>query len=73
MTSPIFFPAFVRKYVVQAKSKGGTWKDHNRHQRLEEAEREARRLVRRKPNLPVRIINHLTEQVVKNYPGQSQK
>jgi len=73
MTSPIFFPAFIKKYIVQTKRKLGVWNNHQAHRRLDAAEKEARRLVRHKPGLSVRIINRLTNQVTKNYSGQSQK
>lgn len=65
MTSPIFFPAFVKKYILQTKYKYGEWKEYDSYRRLDQAERIAQEVSRKNSEIEVRILNRFTGQIVK--------
>ena len=73
MTSPIFFPFFVKRYIIQARSKTGAWQNQKTTNDLAEAEKMARTLHRQNPGSPIRIFNRFTQQVVKSYPANYEK
>ena len=64
MTSPIFFPSFVKTYIVQTKSKSGTWQEHASFGSLEQARRTIQQLKRQNSEIEVRILNRFTGQVL---------
>lgn len=65
MASPIFFPAFVKKYVVQTRYKYSEWKEYDSYRSLDHAERIAQEISRKKSEIEVRILNRFTGQIVK--------
>jgi hypothetical protein len=65
MTSPIFFPLFVKKYVVQTRHNYGEWKDYNSYKNLAQAERAVQELAQQNPKVEARIFNRFTGQVMR--------
>ena len=53
MTSPIFFPAFVKKYIVQTRSKYGEWKEYDSYRSLDQAEHIAQGVSRQNSKIEV--------------------
>ena len=38
MASPILFPALIKKYIMQTRSKYGEWQEYNAYRSLSQAE-----------------------------------
>ena len=65
MASPIFFPAFVKKYIVQTRYKYNEWKEYDSYNSLDQAERIVQEISRKNSEIEVRIFNRFTGQIVK--------
>ncbi len=63
MASPMFFPVFVKKYIVQTRPKYGKWKKYNSYKSLEEAKRTIQQLKPQNSEIEVRVLNRFTGQV----------
>ena len=66
MALPIFFPSFVKKYIVQIRSKYGEWKEYDSYRSLEQAERAVQKLRCQNSEVEIRILHRFTGQVVKS-------
>ena len=65
MPSPIFASLFVKKYIVQTRAAvDKPWRDYEAYRNLNEAQRVAADLARKRPQTQVRIFNRLTKQVM---------
>ena len=69
MASPIFFPFYMKKYLVQTRPKQKSWKDYDSFRHLEDAKAAAQKLLRQNPELEARIMNKVTNQEIKRYEG----
>jgi len=65
MTSPIFFSALVKKYIVQTRYKYSEWKEYGSYRSLDQAERAAQEVSRKNSEIEIRVLNRFTGQIVK--------
>jgi hypothetical protein len=71
MSSPMFIPSLVRKYVVQIKYDADSlWKDYDSFQKLYDAEQTVYELMYQDSTIEGRILNRLTDQVIKSYSSK---
>lgn len=65
MTSPIFAPLFIKKYIVQTRYKSSVWQEYVSSRNLEEAKRTIQQLKGQNSEIEARILNRFTGQVIK--------
>lgn len=65
MILTIFFPALIKKYIVQSRPQNGAWQEVDSFRSQAQAEQAARAFRRQRPDREVRIINRMTGQVVR--------
>ncbi|HMQ52035.1 MAG TPA: hypothetical protein PKE64_01370 [Anaerolineae bacterium] len=65
MTSPIFFPALLKNYVVQTRYKFGAWQEHASFRELAQAKRAVQQIRRQNSELEARILNRFTGQIIR--------
>ena len=71
MSSPIFTPFFIKKYIVQLRDDASSpWKDYNSYMSFYKAECTVQQLIRQKSLKQGRILNRYTGHVVQVYPPQ---
>jgi len=65
LTSPIFFSALTKKYIVQTRYKAGAWKEYAAFRSLDQAKGAIQQLERQNAEVEARILNRFTREVVK--------
>jgi hypothetical protein len=65
MANPIFFSSLLKRYVVEIREAGMSWRVYGRYRRLEEAAK-ARRAAVKDLEVEARIVNRVTGEVVRN-------
>lgn len=72
MASPVLLSPLLRRYVVQTKRyKNGRWQEYTSFATLNLAERTARDLARKNPQIQnVRVFNRITGQPVRVYEAK---